>query len=155
MLRLTAAGHQRAVAALPVTHPQAVSGTVSLARLAPDRLIVLPADTNPAFHSAVVSICRQAGFAPALHEVAEPRVEHILLAVAAGAGMALLPESAAERHVAPGVRFVPLETIEPAFETAVVTRPSDDFATAAFVRAVARAAETPVPAPAPALSLVA
>jgi DNA-binding transcriptional LysR family regulator len=138
-LRATPAGHQRAVLALPVGHPQALATAVSLGRLAPERLVVLPPDSNPAFHSAVMSLCREAGISPALVEVAEPRVEHVLVAVASGAGMALLPESAAERHVAPGVRFVPLEHAEPAFETVVLTRKgTDDLATASFVRALAQ-----------------
>src|SRR5215212_4555732 len=160
-LRVTPAGQQRAVLALPVTHPQAVSASISLERLLPERLVVLPPDTNPAFHSAVVSICRAAGCAPTLVEVAEPRVEHVLLAVASGGGMALLPESAAERHLSPGVRFVPLEDADPAFATVVLTRPgADDLATAAFVRAVAHAARPvavpdPARSPAPAISLVA
>jgi DNA-binding transcriptional LysR family regulator len=37
-LRATPAGHQRVVAALPVTHPLAIGPEVSLERLAPDRL---------------------------------------------------------------------------------------------------------------------
>jgi DNA-binding transcriptional LysR family regulator len=138
-LRVTRAGHQRAVLALPAEHPQAEAGAVSLQRLAPTRLVMLPADTNPAFHSALVSMCRDADISPVLAEVAEPRVEHVLMAVASGSGMALLPESAAETHIAPGVRFVALADTEPAFECAVVTRPSDDLATAAFVRAVGQA----------------
>jgi DNA-binding transcriptional LysR family regulator len=62
------------------------------------------------------------------------------LAVATGAGLALLPESAAERYAAPGVRFVPLEGVEPAFESVVLThRDTSNLATAAFVRALALA----------------
>jgi DNA-binding transcriptional LysR family regulator len=161
-LRVTPAGHQRAVLALPVAHPQAVSAAISLERLLPERLVVLPPDTNPAFHSAVVSLCRGAGFSPTLVEVAEPRVEHVLFAVASGAGMALLPESAAERHASPGVRFVPLERAEPAFESVMLTRPgADDLATANLVRAVAYAVkpvkpvEAVVPAQTRAIPLVA
>jgi DNA-binding transcriptional LysR family regulator len=139
-LRSTPAGSQRVVAALPVTHPQAVGGSVALERLAPERLIVLPADVNPPFHNAIVAICRDAGLSPALIEVTEPRVEHVLLAVAAGAGLALLPESASERHVASGVRFVPVDGLQPAFESVVVTRPdSQNLATAAFLRAMSQA----------------
>ena len=139
-LRATSAGRQQIVAALPVTHPHAVGPAVSLDRLAPERLVVLPSDTNPAFHSAVVSICRDAGISPTLVAVAEARVEHALLAVASSGGMALLPESAAARHVAPGVRFVPLDAAEPAFDTVVVTHPdSENLATVGFLRALARA----------------
>jgi DNA-binding transcriptional LysR family regulator len=137
-LRATPAGQERIVAALPVTHPHAVGPAVSLERLAPERLVVLPSDTNPAFHSAVVAICRDAGLSPTFVEVAEPRVEHALLAVAAAGGMALLPESAAERHVARGVRFVPLEAAESAFESVVLTRPdTESLATVGFLRALA------------------
>jgi DNA-binding transcriptional LysR family regulator len=156
-LRAMPAGPQRAVAALAVTHPHAVDGTVSLERLAPERLIVLPAAVNPPFRNAIVSLCRQAGLSPNLVELAEPRVEHALMAVAAGAGIALLPESAAERHAAPGVRFVELDAAEPAFQSVVVTRPdTDNLATAAFLRAMARSARPVAVAPVrPAVSLTA
>jgi DNA-binding transcriptional LysR family regulator len=141
-LRTTTAGTQGVVAALPVTHPQAVNDAISLERLAPERIVVLAPSLNPAFHGAIVSLCRDADIAPTFVEVAEPRVEHALLAVAGGTGMALLPESAAERHVASGVRFVPLEGSERAFASVLVTHPdSDSLGTAAFVRALARANE--------------
>jgi DNA-binding transcriptional LysR family regulator len=144
-LRATASGSQRVVAALPVTHPLAVDAPVSLARLAPDRVVVLPADTNPPFHNAIVSICRDAGLSPSFVEVGEARVEHALMAVATGGGIGLLPESATERHVAHGVRFVQLDLPTPAFETVVLTRPdTDNLATAAFLRALSRALPTPV-----------
>ena len=143
-LRATAAGHQRPVAALPVSHPEAVAAETSIERLAPERLVVFAPDTNPAFHSAVVAMCRDAGLSPALVEVAEARVEHLLLAVAAGTGLAVLPESAAECHVAPGVRFVPLNTAAGAFETVVLTRrATTELATAAFVRALSSALAAP------------
>jgi DNA-binding transcriptional LysR family regulator len=156
-LRVTSAGDQHAVVALPAGHSLAHAGSIALERIAPERLIVLPPDTNPAFHQAIVSISRDAGLSPALIEVTEPRVEHALLAVAAGAGIALLPASAADRHVAPGVRFVPLERDEPAFVSVVLTRSGTDcLATAGFVREVARAATAAdgVPTP-PALVAVA
>ena len=156
-LRATPAGHQGFVAALPVTHPHAVGAPISLERLAPERLVVLPPDTNPAFHNAMVSACRDAGLSPSLIEVDEPRVEHALLAVASGAGMALLPESASERYMAPGVRFVPLATATPAFESAVLTRPdTESLSTLGFLRTLSRVGETTaLPAPRPAISVAA
>ena len=48
---------------------------------------MLPRDANPAFHNAVVAMCHTAGLSPTLVEIPEPRVEHVLLAVAAGAGI--------------------------------------------------------------------
>jgi DNA-binding transcriptional LysR family regulator len=156
-LRTAPAGSEAIVAALPVSHSLAVGPAISLERLAPERLIMLPSDTNPAFHSAVLSACRDAGLSPALVEVDERRVEHALLAVASGTGMALLPESAADRHAAPGVRFIPLERTEPAFESAVVTRPdSENLATMGFLKALGRAGKPPgIAAQRPAISLAA
>jgi hypothetical protein len=56
--------------------------------------------------------------------------------------MALLPESVSERYATPGVRFVPLEGDEPAFQTAVLTRPdSQSLATQAFLHALSQAAK--------------
>ena len=143
-LRATPAGSEGVVAALPVTHPLASNTPIPIERLAPDRLVTLPRNTNPAFHNAIVSLCRDAGLAPTLVELAEPRVDQALLSVATGAGPALLPESAASYYAAPGVRFVPIQTPAPVLQSVVVTRPdAEDLATAAFLRALSRA-ERPV-----------
>jgi hypothetical protein len=99
----------------------------------------MPRAANPAFHDAVLGLCRDAAIAPALFEVPEPRVESVLLAVAAGAGPAILPAAVTDRYAVPGVRFVPLEDGALAFESAVLTHPDDDNpATLAFLRALAR-----------------
>jgi DNA-binding transcriptional LysR family regulator len=136
-LRTTLLGEQRAVAVLPALHPLATDAAIPLERLAPERVVVLPRDANPAFHDAVVSMCRTAGLAPALVEIHEARVEHALLAVAAGLGIALLPESVTERYASPGTRFVALEAGEPAFQTAVLTHTDvESLATLAFLRAL-------------------
>ena len=58
--------------------------------------------------------------------------------------MALLPECAAERYAAPGVRFVPLAGDRPAFATAIVTRrETAHMPTVAFLRAVSYVNRTP------------
>jgi DNA-binding transcriptional LysR family regulator len=138
-LRVTPLCDQHAVAVLPVTHPHALDDSVVLEMLAPERLVVLPREVNPAFHNAVVGICRDAGLAPTLVTVPEPRVEHVLLSVAAGAGMALVPDSVAERCAIPGLRFVPLQDVGPAFQSVVLTHPgSEDIATLSFLRALSR-----------------
>jgi DNA-binding transcriptional LysR family regulator len=48
------------------------------------------------------------------------------VAVAAGAGMGLVPGSVAQRFAAPGVRFVPLGDQRSTFVTAAVTRRNAD-----------------------------
>jgi DNA-binding transcriptional LysR family regulator len=155
-LRVTRTGSERAVVALPAGHPHASSPRVALHRLAPERVIVLPRDSNPAFHTAIVAMCRDAGLSPDLIEVSEARADHALLAVASGAGMALLPESATERHVVPGVRCVAVDGAGPAFESAMLTLPgtSDELGLARFLRAVAHASQT-VPPPISAAPLAA
>jgi DNA-binding transcriptional LysR family regulator len=159
-LLVTSLGHQSMVVAMPATDQRAVAPAVSLARLAPDRLVVMARAANPAFHDAVMSLARDAEIAPTLFEVAEPRVESVLLAVAAGAGPAVLPAAVMERYAVPGVRFVPLEDGAVAFESAVLTHPdADNPGTVALLRALARftpAAEEPAAGAArPALRLAA
>jgi DNA-binding transcriptional LysR family regulator len=139
-LRTTALGDQRGVAALPVGHDQAVKSEIRLEQIAPDRIVLLPRDANRPFYDAVVATCRNAGLSPTLVEMADAHVERALLAVASGAGMALLPESVAERYSTPGVRFVPLCGDQPAFATAVVTRrDTPHIPTVAFLRAISEA----------------
>ena len=138
-LLVSSLGCQGALAAVPETHPRQFTTPVELAQLSPDRLVTMPRDVNPAFHDAVVAMARDAGLAPALHEVAETRVEAVLLAVAAGAGVAVLPASATESHSIPGVRFLPLIGGETAFESAVLTHPeANDLPTHALLSAVGR-----------------
>jgi DNA-binding transcriptional LysR family regulator len=141
-LRPTPLDLQRAVAVLPTSHARARDTAIALDRLAPERLLMLPRDANPAFHNAVVAACHDSGLAPALVEAGTSRVEDVLLSVAAGAGMALLPDSVGERYATPGVRFVPIEGDEPVVQTAVLTHPdSQSLATQAFLHALAQAAK--------------
>ncbi len=138
-LHVTTLGQQSLVAAVP-----AASGSredeITLEQLNPKRLVMLPRDANPALHDAVISMCRDAGLSPSFVEAPEPRVEAVLLAVAAGGGAALLPAAVTQRYSTPGVRLVELAGVEPAFEIAVLTQPdSDSFALHGFLRAVAHA----------------
>jgi DNA-binding transcriptional LysR family regulator len=142
-LRVTSIGEQGAVVVLPATHPCALDSAVALGRLAPERLVVLPREADPAFRNALVALCHAAGLSPTFVDLPEPRVEHVLLAVAAGAGPALLPEAVTDRFAAPGIRFVALETDEPVLRSAVLTHPeTDSLATLAFLQAIARTASS-------------
>ena len=156
-LRVMPLGEQRVVAVLPTAHPRAVDSAVALGRLAPERLVMLPRAANPAFHTAIIAMCRDAGLAPTLVELADPLVEHVLLGVAAGAGMALLPESVAQRYATSGIRFVPVEGSEAALPSALLTHPDGrNLATVAFQRALSQAGTAGADAdPQPAVELVA
>ena len=139
-LRVTHVGEECAVAAFPVDHRHAVSSLIRLDQIAPEQVVVLPREVNRPFHDALVATCRDGGVAPTLIEMGDKDVEPVLLAVAAGAGMALLPGSVAERYHAPGVRFVALDGLQPLVAMAVVTRrDSTHMATLAFLRALGRA----------------
>src|SRR5919198_1527196 len=143
-LRVTELGDQNAVAAVSVGHDHATRSAINLEQVAPERLLVLPRDANRPFYDAIVAACHQSGLSPTLVELPDADVERALLAVASGAGIALLPESVAERYAAPGVRFVPLAGSRPTFAIGVVTRrDSEHLPTAAFVRALSRSGQRP------------
>jgi DNA-binding transcriptional LysR family regulator len=147
-LRITRLSDQYAVAALPISHPRAIDRSISLDRAAPERLIVLPREVNRPFYDAVVAACHQAGLSPTFVNPPDGDVEQALLAVAAGAGMALLPESVAERYAAPGARFVALDDPRPAFATGLITRRhSDHRPTVSLLRALTRIATPPTAVP--------
>lgn len=143
-LRITPLGREHPVAAFPVGHRHAVASAIRLDQVAPERIVVLPREANRPFYDAVVAACRDANLSPTLVETADGHVEPALLAVASGHGMALLPQSAAERHLAPGVRFVPLAPPRPEVATAIVTRrDTTRLPTAAFLRAVSETDQAP------------
>ena len=136
-LRVTPLGEQRAVVALPVGHEQAMKPELRLEQLAPERIVVMPREANRPFYDGILAGCRAAGVSPSLVEMPDAPVEQALLAVASGAGLALLPESVAERYGTPGVRFVPLGGDTATFTTAVLTRRNNEhMPTVAFLRAV-------------------
>ena len=140
-LRMTPLGVQGAIAALPSSHAHAVRAEIRLEQVAPQRIVVLPREANRHFYDGVLAGCRAAGLSPTFVEMPDEHVEQLLLAVAAGAGMALLPECIAERYSAPGVRFVPINADLGSFATAVATRrDADHMPTVAFLRAVSVAA---------------
>jgi DNA-binding transcriptional LysR family regulator len=103
-------------------------------------MIVLPRDADRPFYDAVIAACRDAGISPTLIEMADGQIERALLAVASGAGMALLPECVSERYAGAGVRFVPLSDRGPVLATAIVSRrDTEHLPTVAVLRAVSQA----------------
>ena len=141
-VRVTSLGEQRAVAVFPVDHEHAVKPHVALERIAPERIVVLPRDADRPLYDAVLAAGCAAGISPTLIEMPDGQVDRILLAVASGAGMALLPECVAERYADAGVRFVPLAGESPALTTGIVSpRNSEHLPTVAFLRAASRTLE--------------
>jgi DNA-binding transcriptional LysR family regulator len=138
-MRVTELGHQRAVVALPAGHSHAVRPAVALDWITRERLLVLPRELDPPFHDALVALARHVGIALDLIELADAEPGHALLAVAAGAGLALVPESVAERFSPPGVRFVALEGSGAALRCAALTDPAaESLSVRAFLHALRR-----------------
>jgi DNA-binding transcriptional LysR family regulator len=100
------------VLAIPGEHPMAVRKRVTLRDFAEDSFIFLPRTVGPGFYDAAISSCERAGFAPRIaQEVAEWQTA--LALVAAGLGVALVPESV-KNWQRPGVVYCDLrgETAE-------------------------------------------
>jgi DNA-binding transcriptional LysR family regulator len=143
-LRTLPIAHEGTVAAVPFHHPCAAEPELALAGLQRTRLVQLARSVNPAFYDGVLAACRSAGIAPSLLEIAQPAIEQVLLAVASGAGIALLPASAESRFATPGVRFLPLAAPAPRFQVALVTRTELSAATTSLLR-LARPSAEPQP----------
>jgi DNA-binding transcriptional LysR family regulator len=142
-LKITPLAVERTVAAVPDRHVLSGRPEIAMAALAETPLVLLPRLTNPAFYDAVISACRSAEIAPPLLDTGESLVEHALLLVASGLGVALLPASVADRYRTTGVSFRPLAPPAPVTELALVTRADPgEVAVAAFLR-IARELDAP------------
>jgi len=134
-LRVTALGDEGVLVALSESHPAAAAPAVSPYQLERTPLLMMARTTNPAFFDGVIAAWREAGVVAAPREVAEPSMEHLLLAVAAGAGAALVPASTERRYATPGVTFLPLSAPSPLCEVVVISHPEHTgVVTSAFLQ---------------------
>ncbi|MCX5326847.1 LysR substrate-binding domain-containing protein [Streptomyces sp. NBC_00120] len=98
------------VAVLPAHHPLASDDPIPLGSLAREPFVIHPAQARSAMHDRVLAACRRAGFQPAsLVEVGETAT--LVVLVAAGHGVALVPESVQSLRL-DGVTYVPLVETE-------------------------------------------
>ena len=134
-LRVVPLAEEETIVAVADTHPWARQPAIDIGGLERTPLVHLPRAVNPAFFDGVLGACRAAGVAPVLIEIAEASVENVLLAVAAGTGIAFLPASAETRFAVPGVRFCSLAPPAPTHRVALVARVDVDSTTAALLRA--------------------
>jgi DNA-binding transcriptional LysR family regulator len=142
-LHVTALGEEGVVVALGESHPASTALAIGPRQLEGTPLLVMARTTNPAFFDGLITAWRDAGVAATPVEVTEPSLEHLLLAVAAGAGAALLPASAERRYATPGVRFLPLSTPSPTCDVVLISHPKDtSIATSAFLQ-LAQAVSAP------------
>ncbi|WP_440712696.1 LysR family transcriptional regulator [Gordonia sp. FQ] len=94
------------IVAVPEGHRLAERGSVDLAELAEDDFVVHAGQGRSVLNELAVSLCVAAGFTPFIrHEVAETST--LVTFVAAGLGVALVPEPTAALDIA-GVRYLRL-----------------------------------------------
>lgn len=85
------------VLALPSGHPLASLTTVSLGALDGEPLILFPRQSHPTLHDKIIACCSAAGCTPKISQEATTKITMISL-VAAGMGIALVPESARKQQ---------------------------------------------------------
>lgn len=87
---------ERLLIALPSDHPLAERARLPLAMLAGEPFVTFPRSRAAAFFDSLMGLCRKAGFSPRIVQEA-PQLDVVSL-VAAGFGVAILPESIREVH---------------------------------------------------------
>jgi DNA-binding transcriptional LysR family regulator len=128
---------EQLLAALPPNHRFASRSQLPLSVLAGEVFVLPPRTTVPVVHNAVCNACRAAGFVPHANHEAD-HLHTVLGLVAAGAGVALVPESA--RKIRHGrLTYHALHPSPDKIETALAWRRDDKSqAVAAFIDTVRR-----------------
>lgn len=106
-LKLETLVEEPMVAVLPATHPLAGGSSLDLAALAGESFILFPRALSPGFHDTIVSACRRAGFSARLGQET-PNIPAIVLMVAAGFGVSIVPRSLGQIQ-AEGVTYLEIE----------------------------------------------
>jgi DNA-binding transcriptional LysR family regulator len=118
---------ERLLVALPDGHRLVGRQRIRLADLREEDFIVHAGGRRSMMHGLVIDLCRSAGFDPRVrHEVAETST--LVTFVAAGLGVAIVPEPVAELGVT-GATYRPLTARGAKVDLAVATRAGDDRAT--------------------------
>lgn len=85
---------ERLLAFVPSGHPLAAKDVISLKELRAERFVAVSSEAAPAFSVFLHELCRQAGFRPRI-VLESSRAQAVAVMVAAGCGVAILPESLA------------------------------------------------------------
>jgi len=106
-IRLVSWHRETLMCFLPDGHRLAGNSAVSLKSLAGESFVAVSAEAAPAFSALFRDLCKKAGFRPRVI-MESSRAQAVALMVAAGSGIALLPEAVA-RFVNGSVHAVPLK----------------------------------------------
>lgn len=124
------------VAALPAGHPLSGQGPLRLKALARQPFILFPRERSAVFHDQIQTLCRKAGFVPAMAQ--ETNTIHTALGlVGAGIGVALVPASV-RRIGAVDVTFRSLVEARPQAELALAWKRDESNPVLARFLGVAR-----------------
>ena len=127
---------ERFMAVLPRGHRLARTSQVALARLANEPFILFPRHLGPRLYDPIVTACQRAGFSPTVAQEAM-HVPTIVSLVAAGVGVALVPESV--RHLRwHGVVYRNLSDCQSRTAIAIAFRSAEESAAAKSFVATAR-----------------
>ncbi|HVW25589.1 MAG TPA: LysR substrate-binding domain-containing protein [Polyangiaceae bacterium] len=96
---------ERLLVALPPDHPMTSKKRLPLSALANESFVMFPRARAAAFFDSLITMCHEAGFSPRIVQQA-PQLDIVSL-VAAGYGVAILPESIREMR-RPGVELRPI-----------------------------------------------
>ena len=113
----------RLMLAVPDSHALAGAGKVRLARFAGEDFVMFKRSEAPKLADAMTQLCASAGFTPQI--VSElPMIQTMLMAVAAGIGVALVP-GCVRSFRQPGVTILPVSPVSPHMDL-VLTRPKGE-----------------------------
>ncbi|MEW9553265.1 LysR family transcriptional regulator [Nonomuraea sp. NPDC050783] len=116
MLSTRTVARELLLAALPSGHPLSARTPLPVAALAGEPFVMFPRRYGPALHDRITAVARAAGFEPRVVQEAV-QMQTIVGLVAAGIGVAIVPESVARlrrgdvvfRPLAPATRVVTLD----------------------------------------------
>lgn len=132
------------VVAVASDHPLAAFPALNLHDLAPYDFVMVPWTQGHGFGRLIMRICRLAGFIPHTAQIAEP-MESVVGMVAAGAGIAIVPESMCRLHL-PKVVYRPLKEPFAVADIAVAWRTTNTSPIIkAFLSCCPRLADHPQP----------
>jgi DNA-binding transcriptional LysR family regulator len=129
-LRSLTLKHERLCAAVPAGHPFAGKTNLAWKSLADQPVIMLARREGAGSHDAIQAACQEAGFAPRIVQTPST-IGTILQYVEAGAGVGIVPESAASGD-ATAIRLIPLKPVHTIPLVMVWAREGDDPAVNAF-----------------------
>jgi DNA-binding transcriptional LysR family regulator len=108
------------IVALPENHPRAIASTVSLSFLCNEQFILFPRYLAPALYDLIITLCQQTGFNPKVSQEAI-QMQTIVSLVAAGMGIAIVPESL-QNLQRTGVVYKTLQQTTPKVAIAMIWR---------------------------------